>query len=647
MLSSAPQIGLNNGHQLVPNASRSYSVTSRDVGGPSAQLTQSSQSLPIGVPTATGPLSVNTFSVEPSTIGIMLVVSSLSLLLAAFWVKIYRLTSLVKRRDQRIKSLLTVDPVTALSNRDRFRQVGESRLRTMPSTAIALLSIRLDNFKSVRSELGDQSTDELLQLVSRRLQSCVAPLDTLARTGEDEFSLLVGARYNAEGGFAERQGLAVNIAKHLLSVTHSAFYVRAQRIKIKSSVGIALVSTTVETLTGATATFGKIKRSHTFSQKGTAKAHFERLLLQANIAGSQVRTVRAEKARTRKAQVRKGGDRYAIFHPEMEAARAVRAQQRQALKVALVRKEMRVRYQPIVDLKTSETVGFEALVRWQHPQLGLLRPYEFLPLAEKMGLTIEIDRWMLEIACQQLANWQYEHLYPSVSVNLSGEHLSRLDLVQTVETLLSRYAIEPSQLRVEVTESVMIADSEQAIATLNQLQKMGLRVSLDDFGTGYCSFRYLSQFPVDALKIDRSFVKGLGQGTTEGFAEKFTEEATEKFTGEVAKEADERASRETEQPVPSQTAPSQTNEAIVRSILALAKDLGIAVIAEGIEHLEQCQWLQQMDCQYGQGNFFAAALTEFSAQALLTARPITTKTKDEDARSHHRLPPRLSPQSQR
>lgn len=626
MLSSVPQIACSNSNPLIIKSNTSHVSAACRLDTSLAQLTQPTQTLStqslsvIKIPTVAGPLSVNTFSIEPSAIGMMLIVSSFSLLLASFWIKIYRLTSLVKRRDQRIRSLLTVDPVTALSNRDHFRQVGELLLRTKPSTAIALLSIRLDDFNSIRSEIGDQASDELLQQISRRLQGCVGPLDTLARTGDDEFSLLIGSRYDVDSSPAERKGLTVNIAKHILGVTYHSFYIQAQKIRIESSIGIALVDSTVLVEpTVDTTTLGRLKQSSIRLDsirvdKSAAKDHFERLLLQVSIAGAQARAFSVKKEPGEKRR-----ERYAIFQPEMEVTRAAHAQQRQALKAALVRQEMRALYQPIVNLETSETVGFEALVRWQHPQLGLLRPYEFLPLAEKMGLAIEIDQWMLEMACQQLSDWQYEHLYPSVSVNLSGAHLSRLDLIQTVETLLSRYAIDPSQLRVEVTESVMIADSEQAIATLNQLQKMGLRVSLDDFGTGYCSFGYLSQFPVDVLKIDQSFVKGLGKGAAKGIEANGLE----------------------------QPAPAHTNEAIVRSILALAKDLGIAVIAEGIEHLEQCQWLQQMGCQYGQGNFFAAALTERSAQALLTARPIMAETKAEDVRSPRLWPPRLNSQSQR
>ncbi len=585
--------------ELVTESNSTCSTASCRVDGSPTALTRLPSTLSINLPIAdlpiAGPLSVTTLSIEPSAVGVMLIISLFSLLLASFGIKIYRLTSLVRRRDQRINALLTVDPVTALHNRNRFRQMGEALLRTTPLAAIALLSIRLDDLNAIRSELGDQTSDELLRQIAHRLQTCAEPLDVLARTGEDEFSLLIStksasnncsvdaqsrvdaqdiAARNVDTQDIDTRNGALKIAKRMLSVTHQPFYIRAQKIKLESSIGIALVDTILSEPNQSCVVPAPLSGRDFSSKDFSSKDCFDRLLLEASIALLQVRTqlVGAERGR------------YAVFSLEMEVTRAVQAQQRQALKAALVRKEMCVRYQPIVDLETSDAVGFEALVRWQHPQLGLIGPHEFLPLAESMGLVVEIDRWMLETACQQLSNWRDKRLYPFISVNLSGEHLSCLDLVETVETLLLRYGVAPSQLRVEVTESVVIADSEQAIATLNRLKRMGLRVSLDDFGTGYCSFGYLSQFPVDVLKIDKSFVKGLEQP--------------------------ERV---------------RTNKAIVRSILALAEDLGISVVAEGIEHLEQHQWLRQMGCRYGQGNLFAVALTERSAQALLIARLITTK----------------------
>ncbi|MEL6938556.1 MAG: EAL domain-containing protein [Cyanobacteria bacterium J06598_1] len=252
---------------------------------------------------------------------------------------------------------------------------------------------------------------------------------------------------------------------------------------------------------------------------------------------------------------------------------------RPSLKAAIQTHQLRVQYQPIVDLNNhNKTVGFEALVRWQHPDFGLLSPKDFLPLAEETGLIVDIDRWVLEQVCQQLQAWQTADLYPSVSVNFSGLHLGYLDVVAVVRELLTRYAVDPSQLTIEVTEGVMIADPTQAISTLKQLRSLGLRLSLDDFGTGYCSLSYLSQLPADMLKIDRSFITKLSRLR------------------------------------PSKV--EQTNAVIVRSVLRLAAELDIQVVAEGIEHVEQCHWLQQHGCAYGQGVLFGAALSPEAAKGV-------------------------------
>ena len=261
-----------------------------------------------------------------------------------------------------------------------------------------------------------------------------------------------------------------------------------------------------------------------------------------------------------------------------------------ALSTGLNRQELRVYYQPIVDLKAGRTTGFEALVRWQHPKLGLLRPQAFLPAAEKTALMIDIDRWVFEQVCRQLLVWQSEGLFPSLNVNFSGAHFSQPDVVETVEALLSRSSINPAQLTIEVTENVMIANPKKAAATLRQLQRLGLGLSLDDFGTGYSSLAYLSQLPVNSLKIDRSFISALG--LTRGRGEAISDESTPELISK--------------------------NEVIVRSILRLAAELDLEVVAEGCEHLAQRRWLLQQHCTYGQGNLFSGAMTGEAARALLT-----------------------------
>lgn len=279
----------------------------------------------------------------------------------------------------------------------------------------------------------------------------------------------------------------------------------------------------------------------------------------------------------------------------------------QALRLALHRGEFRVYYQPIVELQTAEIVGFEALVRWQHPQRGLLRPADFLPLAAEMNLIAAIDRWMLKAVCQQLSIWQADldfqrlNIQPRLSINLSAAYLSQpgsdvtgLDngLVDYVRSLLTHDSIAPQQLNLEITESVMITDPEQTIETLRQLREMGLKVSLDDFGTGYSSLSYLHQFPVDVLKIDKTFVRYLG----------------DQGNGSHAHNRDHGA------------AFPDRHQVIVQAILDLAKGLNLSVVAEGIEQPYQHSQLKKMNCHYGQGNLFGQAVDAASAHALLALK---------------------------
>lgn len=287
-----------------------------------------------------------------------------------------------------------------------------------------------------------------------------------------------------------------------------------------------------------------------------------------------------------------------------------------ALRLALHRKEFRMYYQPIVELQTSEIVGFEALVRWQHPEQGLLRPADFLPLAEKMGLIAAIDRWVLKTVCQQLNSWQtnldrqHFNIRPCLSINLSADYLSqpsldvrglnKLGLVDYVRSLLTHYSIAPQQINLEITESVMITDPQQAMETLRLLREMGLKVSLDDFGTGYSSLSYLHQFPVDVLKIDRSFVHYLGnQGNGN---------------------PDHHSDRPNDC---GKTLPDR-HQVIVQAILDLAKGLNLCVVAEGIEQSCQHWQLKQMNCPYGQGDLFGHAVDAESAQALLALKAVST-----------------------
>src|SRR6266404_784872 len=261
----------------------------------------------------------------------------------------------------------------------------------------------------------------------------------------------------------------------------------------------------------------------------------------------------------------------------MNARNAALSQLETGLRRALAHDEFRVHYQPIISLESWRISGFEALVRWEHPEHGYVSPLKFIPVAEETGLIIKIGEWVLREACQQLKIWQ-EH-FPSdpplsMSVNLSGKQLSQPDLIDRISQILSETGIEASTLKIEITESAIIENIDAAAMTLRRIKALGIRLSLDDFGTGYSSLSYLHRFPVDTLKIDRSFISGLG-----------------------ARDEDSE---------------------IVRTIVELAHNLHMEVVAEGVETEEQVSYLKALQCEYGQGYYFSRPLDAESAKGLIT-----------------------------
>ncbi|EDX87886.1 cyclic diguanylate phosphodiesterase (EAL) domain protein [Synechococcus sp. PCC 7335] len=498
---------------------------------------------------------VNTLVLSYPAVGLGLLTCCLSVMLALLCLRIRRLTSLLKGKERCIKSILSIDALTGLTNRTALLSAGNRLLDVRPEVSVALLSIGIDHFKTVSDAFGFRVADELLRQVGQRIQTYLGSRDVLARTGDNEFSLLLSPGDEARS----RQ-----IADQILASIHQTFRVQSQLVHVQGRLGIA---------------FAEAMRTSSREQRQAFdRSVFDcsELLLQANIAMTEGTPL--------------GGDtQYAVFCPEMKAAIANKVGLQQSMSAAIEQQQLRVRYQAIVDIKTGRTVGFEALVRWQHPVRGLMRPDDFLPVAEGLGLTFKIDRWVLKKVCEQLVKWQAEGLLPSVSVNISGSHLCRSDLVEYIHELLAYYPVDPRQLNVEVTESVVVADLSRAIRTLLQLRSMGIGISLDDFGTGYSSLTYLQQFPVDVLKIDRSFVSRLGQSTEDG-------------------------SREYKQLA---VASSRQDELIVTSILTLASSLGICVVVEGIERLDQWQFLQKTCCGYVQGNYFSSAIEAERARSLL------------------------------
>ncbi len=506
---------------------------------------------------------MNALALSYSAFALGLLTGSFSLTLALLCLRVSRLTAVLKGKEQRIKSILSVDPLTGLVNRTALCTAGDQLLQTQTEREVSLIALNINRFKTVNDAFGHGIADELLRQIGQRLQTHLGPQDMLARTGGDEFSLLL-----SPGG----ETRTYEIAEKILASIHQPFRIQSQLVRIQGRAGIAFARGMQSDQT----------YQSDWMQRAAAEgnaASLSDLLMRANIAMLHVSDETLD-----------AGRQYRVFRPEMRDAIAFKMNLQQSMATAIEQQQqLRVRYQAIVDIKTGKTVGFEALVRWQHPELGLMRPDDFLPIAEELGLTYKIDRWVLEAVCQQLASWRTEGLFPSVSVNLSGSHLSKSDLADYIRDLIASYQVEPGQLNVEVTEGIMIANPEQAIATLQQLKRLGIGISLDDFGTGYSSLNYLQQLPVDVLKVDRSFIRCLG-------------EPIKDCSIEFAK--------------PLKTSARQ-DELIVKAILALASALEIRVVVEGVECIDQWQSLQKMDCAYVQGNYFSRALEADCAYALL------------------------------
>jgi diguanylate cyclase (GGDEF)-like protein/PAS domain S-box-containing protein len=415
------------------------------------------------------------------------------------------------------------DPLTGLPNRALFMDRLEHALTRVNrrGSKVAVLFTDLDNFKVINDSLGHKAGDQLLISVAERLQAGLRPEDTAARLGGDEFTILVEDIASV--------GEVVQIAERIANILQPPFALEEQEVFATLSIGIALNSA---------------------SQEQPAD-----LLRHADLAMYRAKN--------------KGKARYEVFEPSMDAKAVERLMLETGLRRALVRQQFRVYYQPIVALDNDEVAGVEALVRWEHPQRGLLLPEEFLSVAEETGLIMWIGQRLLREACKQARIWQER--YPgtpplTISVNLSPRQFFHPELIAEV---LGESEIDPATLQLEITEGAMASNgTSSADRTLRDLKHMGVQLAIDDFGTGYSSLSYLKRFAVDFLKIDRSFIAGLRQDT-------------------------DGASKDTE---------------IVRAMIDLTHALGLKVIAEGVETSEQLARLRNMKCDLVQGNYFSEPL---------------------------------------
>lgn len=410
------------------------------------------------------------------------------------------------------------DSLTDLPNRNYFIEtLGFSLKKTKQNVKFnfAVLFLDLNRFKTINDSLGHSTGDRLILNVAKRLASALREGDLVARFSGDEFAIIL----NDITSLDEAVEFA-DIIKHKLA---KPFTLNGRQVFTSVSIGIA--------------------------RGNEHYAEAEDVLRDADIAMYYAK---------------EAGTSYVVFDPAMHTKAVTLLQLETDLRCSIERNEMLAYYQPIIDLATMRLIGFETLMRWNHPQRGIIPPNEFIPVAEETGLIVPLTLWILRKSCNQLVEWQKEspgNMGLMMSVNLSGKHFAHHDLVDQIKGVLQETQINPRNVKLELTESAIMENAETAIEMLGQIREMGIQVSIDDFGTGYSSLSYLHRFPIDMLKVDRSFVSSMEDGTENG--------------------------------------------EIVRTVIALAKTLGLSVVAEGIETIHQLHQLRVLGCEYGQGYLFS------------------------------------------
>jgi diguanylate cyclase (GGDEF)-like protein len=445
-----------------------------------------------------------------------------------FEVERHRTDEELKRREEELAFLATHDSLTGLPNRtlilDRTEQMlARSRRGQTPAAA---LFIDLDNFKDINDTLGHRAGDELLQAVAARLDGATRDSDALGRLGGDEFVVI-----------SEELSLAAGpelVAERLLDALAHPFNIgrgEKKRVSVRASIGIAI------------------------AEDGSA----EDLLRNADIAMYRAKW--------------DGKNRYIVFEADMQATVQNRMELEMDLREALQKDEFFLAYQPTIDLGNMRPTGVEALIRWRHPERGILQPDAFIPLLEETGLIAEVGRWVLDQACVQGAAWRAAGYPISMAVNVSARQLDSDQITDDIETALAISGLDAEALTIEVTETTLMRNAEETARRLVAIKELGVKIAIDDFGTGYSSLAHLQRFPVDALKIDRSFIAGLKS--------------------------------------------NQEGETLVHSLVQLGKALSIETFAEGIEQHDELSLLRDEACDSGQGFLFARPLDVAATEAFL------------------------------
>jgi diguanylate cyclase (GGDEF)-like protein/PAS domain S-box-containing protein len=432
------------------------------------------------------------------------------------------------------------DSLTGLPNRALFRDRLQHALSRRSAThrTVAVLFLDLDGFKAVNDALGHSTGDELLVQVSERLLTAVRSSDTVARLGGDEFGVLVDD--SCEDLYE------TTLAQRINDTMEQPFELGSEQVHVAASVGIARLD--------------------------DDDLDAEQLLRNADLAMYQAKAA--------------GDGGYALFSPGMHTTLVERVRLEADLRRALDNEQLLLHYQPMICLRRGHITGTEALLRWQHPERGLVRPDEFIPLAESTGVINSIGLWVLREACRQTMRWQDSAPQRplKISVNMSARQLQQADLAQRVQEILTETGLPAERLTLEMTESVLIENREETLAVLSALRAMGVRLAIDDFGTGYSSLSYLHRFPVDVIKIDRSFVEGLSNGD---------------------------------------------DGALVSTILRLGQSMHLETVAEGIERPQEMLMLRRQGCTTGQGYYFSPPVSGQALAALLTEQDQIASDADE------------------
>ena len=476
------------------------------------------------------PISVNSLHQHKDgyTFPVEMRLSAIDLAGTRLIVVLGRDTSERERTREQLRQFAFYDGLTRLPNRTLLMERLEEAIQTAADKPFALLVFNLHRFEAVKYSFGHSVGEQLLLAATHRLRTCLPADAVMARIESDEFAILLPQMQGTDK--------VLRFARHIQKKLTSPFNLGGHHVFTDASVGIV------------------------YSHVGYQAA--KDFLQAADIAMHQAKTT--------------ASGRCVVFDNSMQTQAVQRLRLDADLRRALHRHEFQVYYQPILALNSSHIVGVEALVRWQHPERGMVSPVEFIPLAEETGLIIPLGNWVLRQACRQLMDWQNQfpdHPRLFVSVNLSVIQLGQADLLKQIDLVLEETGLPPDQLKLEITESAAMENAQRMISILEQLKARRIRLSIDDFGTGYSSLSYLHSFPIDMLKVDRSFVMHIEE--------------------------------------------QSKNLEVIQTIVRLAHGLGMEAIAEGIETPRQLEFLQALGCEYGQGFLFAKPLRATEIEVLL------------------------------